>query len=138
MVPTSALTRMPTVHSTSGQGGARRPRHNATSTTSIPSWPAISRIQATSLAAAQFVHRAPPHGDDRGPLAVLTARECEVLVEIARGCTNQELGDRLHMAEGTVKTHVSRILFKLGLRDRVQAVIAAYEFGLIEPAGGVG
>jgi DNA-binding NarL/FixJ family response regulator len=63
-------------------------------------------------------------------LAQLTEREREVLTEVARGLTNAEIAVRLHVAETTVKTHVAHILDKLELRDRVQAVILAYETGL--------
>jgi DNA-binding NarL/FixJ family response regulator len=63
----------------------------------------------------------------------LTPRETEVLRGIARGASNSEIGAQLHIGETTVKTHVSRILAKIGARDRVQAVIFAYEAGLVAP-----
>jgi DNA-binding NarL/FixJ family response regulator len=77
---------------------------------------------------------APPSaGDGSDPLALLTEREREVLLEMVRGASNAEIGERLFLSEGTVKTHVGRILSKLDLRDRVQAVVWAYEHHLVRP-----
>jgi DNA-binding NarL/FixJ family response regulator len=68
-----------------------------------------------------------------GKLAELTPRELEVLTQLAGGRSNAEIATEMYLSEATVKTHVSRILAKLDLRDRVQAVVLAYEEGLVEP-----
>ena len=69
----------------------------------------------------------------RTALPELTDREREILIQVARGASNTEIASSLHIAVQTVKTHVSRILYKLDARDRAQAVIAAYESGLVIP-----
>jgi DNA-binding NarL/FixJ family response regulator len=73
----------------------------------------------------------PPRADAR--LASLTARETDTLRHVARGLSNAEIAERLTLSEATVKTHVARIFSKLELRDRAQAVVVAYETGLIRP-----
>ncbi len=82
----------------------------------------------------KFRDRLPATADDRsGLVGDLTERELEVLKLVARGLSNREIADRLTLAEPTVKTHVSHALLKLDLRDRAQAVVFAYEVGLVRP-----
>jgi DNA-binding NarL/FixJ family response regulator len=87
-----------------------------------------TRRMLDHLASAQVTRTASPL------LKRLTARELDVLLEIARGHSNAETAQRLYLSEATVKTHVGHLLAKLGVRDRVQAVIFAYENGLVRPS----
>ncbi|GAA0243246.1 response regulator [Actinomadura nitritigenes] len=89
----------------------------------------------TRILIETFTHHtgARPASTDDPRLDRLTDREREVLIEMARGLSNAEIAGELGLSEATVKTHVSRILPKLGLRDRVQAVVLAYQTGLLRP-----
>jgi DNA-binding NarL/FixJ family response regulator len=81
----------------------------------------------------QFAGAPTARTDRSATLDGLTERERDVLSRIARGMSNAEIAADLYLGEATVKTHVSNVLLKLGLRDRVQAVVAAYELGLVQP-----
>jgi DNA-binding NarL/FixJ family response regulator len=90
--------------------------------------PSVTRRLLDRFASQRLPSRRLPPG-----LADLTEREMEVLQLVARGLSNAEIAETLVLGETTVKTHVSRILSKLGLRDRVQAVVLAYDAGLVQP-----
>jgi DNA-binding NarL/FixJ family response regulator len=105
---------------------------------------AVVAPSVTRRLLSQFAHRLPtpgetpeagePHDAADPRIESLTPRERELLVEVARGLSNAEIAERLVLSEATVKTHVGRILGKLGLRDRVQIVVFAYETGLVRPS----
>jgi DNA-binding NarL/FixJ family response regulator len=103
---------------------------------------AVRRVAAGSSAVdptvvarlvAEFTRRPPPSSGVPDRLATLSERELEVLRLMAQGMSNAEVAGRVHLGQSTVKTHVASILRKLDLRDRVQAVIVAYESGLVRP-----
>ncbi|MEV8634794.1 response regulator transcription factor [Streptosporangium sp. NPDC051023] len=102
---------------------------------SVAAGDAVVSPRITRRLLENFADQLPTGGDSVGDdrLQRLTAREREVLIEVARGLSNTEIAAGLHLAEATVKTHLSRILLKLELRDRVQAVVFAYETRLIRP-----
>jgi DNA-binding NarL/FixJ family response regulator len=106
----------------------------------VASGDAVVAPSVTGRLLARYIHRLPtpgqPDAAQRDRLETLTARELEVLYEVARSLSNAEIAEKLFLSEATVKTHVGRILSKLGLRDRVQVVVFAYETGLVTPATG--
>jgi DNA-binding NarL/FixJ family response regulator len=97
----------------------------------VASGEALIAPSVTKRLIAEFARR-PEVAAVKG-LNDLTERELEVLAQVARGLSNTEIAEELYVSEATVKTHVSHILTKLHLRDRVQAVVAAYESGLVKP-----
>ena len=100
---------------------------------SVAAGEALASPTVTRRLIERFIDAPTPTTKPHPQLAELTAREREVLELIARGLSNSELAQRLYLSEKTVKTHVGRILMKLGIRDRVQAVIVAYEAGIVQP-----
>lgn len=100
----------------------------------VASGDALLAPSVTRRLIEEFAKRPEPAPKKTKELQTLTERELEVLREVARGLTNGEIAKRLNVAETTVKTHVAHLLDKLELRDRVQAVILAYEAGLVGPA----
>ena len=100
---------------------------------------AVVAPSVTRRLLAQFAHHLPdpqlPTAAPDARVRSLTPRERELLIEVARGLSNAEIAERLVVSEATVKTHVGRILGKLGLQDRVQIVVFAYETGLVRPSG---
>jgi DNA-binding NarL/FixJ family response regulator len=110
-----------------------RPEQLADAVRVVAAGDALLAPAITRRLVEQFVRRPPPGSTKPPELAELTARELDVLVLVARGLSNAEIASALFLTESTVKTHVTHILTKLDLRDRVQAVVLAYESGLVQP-----
>ena len=110
-----------------------RPEQLAEAVRVVAAGDALLAPAITRRLVEQFVQRPPPGSAKPPELADLTERELDVLVLVARGLSNKEIASELFLTEATVKTHVTHILTKLDLRDRVQAVVLAYESGLVEP-----
>ena len=101
----------------------------------VASGDALLAPSITKRLIGEFARMGAPRAPNRARLEHLTDRETEVLALIAQGLSNGEIAAHLVVAEQTVKTHVGRILVKLGLRDRTQAAVFAYETGLVTPGG---
>ncbi|MGI5228795.1 response regulator [Actinoallomurus sp. CA-142502] len=111
------------------------PEHLAAAVRMVRTGDALLAPAITRRLVERFARRDATASALHRDLAALTPRELEVIGLLARGLSNAELADRLHLSEATVKTHVARILAKLRLRDRAQAVIVAYETGLVTAGG---
>jgi DNA-binding NarL/FixJ family response regulator len=109
------------------------PRELAAAVRTVTAGEALLAPEITRRMIEEYVRRPRRRSGPSSELDALTARELEVLGLIAQGSSNAEIATRLFLSEATVKTHVTRILAKLGLRDRVQAVVYAYECGLAQP-----
>jgi DNA-binding NarL/FixJ family response regulator len=112
------------------------PRQLADAVRTIAAGDALLAPSVTRRLVEQFVRRPPPGTRVPPGLEELTERELEVLRLIARARSNAEIAAELVVSEATVKSHVNRLLSKLGLRDRAQAIVLAYETGLVEPGAG--
>jgi DNA-binding NarL/FixJ family response regulator len=110
------------------------PEHLTAAIRMVRSGDALLAPAITRRLVERFAGRNPDTAAIHRDLSALTPRELEVLRLLAQGLSNAELAAQLHLSEATVKTHVARILAKLGLRDRVQAVVVAYETGLVTPS----
>jgi DNA-binding NarL/FixJ family response regulator len=111
-----------------------RPEQLADAVRTVARGDALLAPTITRRLIEEFVRRPPPGAAATPPgLEELTERESEVLTLLARGLSNEEIGKQLFVSLATVKTHVTHILAKLDLRDRVQAVVLAYESGLVQP-----
>ena len=111
-----------------------RPEELLSAIRNVAAGDAVVAPSATRRLLQHVLPSLPSRPEDSAPdarLAALTARELEVLAEIAAGATNSEIGGRLYMAEGTVKTHIGRLLTKLEARDRVALVLVAHRAGLL-------
>jgi DNA-binding NarL/FixJ family response regulator len=111
------------------------PEHLVAAVQLVRSGDALLSPSITRRLVERFAGHQPAATQPSADLSALTPRELEVLGLIARGMSNAELATELTLSEATVKTHVARILAKLHLRDRVQAVVLAYEIGLVSPGG---
>jgi len=112
------------------------PRELAGAIRTVAAGDALLAPEITRAMIQDYVQRPRPGAAMPERLAVLTPRELEVLTLVARGRSNSEIAGELFLSEPTVKTHVSRVLTKLQLRDRVHAVVLAYECGLVRPGAG--
>ena len=108
-----------------------RPEQLADAVRAIAAGEALVAPAITRRLIEEFVRRRPPGSGPPAAVSELTERELEVLLLVARGLSNGEIAAELYVSEATVKTHITHVLSKLGLRDRVQAVVLAYESGLV-------
>jgi DNA-binding NarL/FixJ family response regulator len=113
------------------------PRELADAVRTVAAGEALLAPEITRRMIEEYVSRPRPNSGPPAALEALSARELEVLGLIAQGCSNAEIARTLFLSEATIKTHVTRILSKLELRDRVQAVVLAYESGLVQPRAGI-
>ncbi|WP_433185483.1 response regulator [Actinoallomurus sp. CA-150999] len=109
------------------------PEHLVAAVRLVRSGDALLAPSITRRLVERFARRDEQAATLHRDLSTLTPRELDVLRLLARGLSNAELAGRLHVSDTTVKTHVARILSKLGLRDRAQAIVVAYETGLVTP-----